>query len=101
MLNLIDGPVQGVYACKRAPHFLRAVVDTNDEKDCLDQIADLPKLTERVYVYELQGEAGSVHLHGSKISGWYALGDYKYLPGVDGEKLRDNESWQRWCSQQA
>ena len=105
MLNLQDGPVKGVYYCKRAPVFLRAVIDTNGDKDCLDQINDLPKPTEKVYVYQLQGEAGWMHIQargkgGKGLSGFYATGDYKHLPDVEGEALRDNSAWQEWAIRQ-
>jgi len=100
MLNLLDGPVKGIYYCKRAPVFLRAVIDANGDKDCLDQINDEPKPTEKVYIYKLQGEPGQIHLYGTKIRGFYAMGDYEHLPDVDGEKLRDNHLWQEWAISQ-
>jgi len=35
---------------------------------------------------------------GKNLSGYYAFGIYRYLPDVDGEKLRDNPTWQAWAS---
>jgi len=102
MLTLKDGPCAGTYMCKRAPMFLRAVINKTGEIDCLDQIEDTPGLDETVYIYQLEGNAGSMHLHargkdGKNISGWYAMGTYHHLPEVDGEKFRDNEVWQEWA----
>lgn len=97
MLNLYDGPCEGDYLVKRAPPFLRAVVDQKTgAKDVLDQMEDVPKKTEKVYVYKLQGEAGQVHIHGKGINGWYATGNYLFLSNVDGEALRANNAWQEW-----
>ncbi|KKL26707.1 hypothetical protein LCGC14_2392600 [marine sediment metagenome] len=102
MLNLVDGPCKGSYMVKRAPVFLRAVKgkDNAGNTDVLDQVEDTPSTAESVYVYQLQGEAGWIHLQLSprSRSGFYALGEYKYLPDVDGEALRDNGAWQAWAT---
>lgn len=101
MLDLLDGPAQGSYLVKRAPLYLRAVtleVAGATARDVLDQLTDAPAPGERVHVYKLQGQAGSVHLNrGGKGSGFYATGVYKHLADVDGEALRDTESWRQWC----
>lgn len=103
MVNLLDGPAQGNYMVKRAPLFLRAVtqqVGDTTAKDVLDQLSDAPSPSERVYVYKLQGVSGMVHLNrGSKGSGFFATGVYRHLADVDGETLRDTESWWTWCIQ--
>ncbi len=102
MLKLIDGPCAGTYLVQRAPVYLRAVLDNvTGETDVLDQIDDLPKLTESIFVYRLQGEAGWMHLNGPKIKGFYATGEYKYLGlEVDGEQFRSTEKWQEWALNQ-
>jgi hypothetical protein len=99
MLTLKDGPVAGTYLVKRAPLFLRAVIDARtNEKDVLDQLEDTPKESEDVFVYERQGEAGVVHLLMSprSKSGWYALAEYKLRDEIDGRLVRSNESWRAW-----
>ena len=102
MLSLKDGPCQGTYMCKRAPMFLRAVIDDKGKGDCLDQLEDMPAENEKVYVYMREGEAGTVHLnYGGGRGGWYALAEYKFLPKVDGEVLRDNQAWQTWATRAA
>jgi hypothetical protein len=99
MLQLIDGPCQGTFLVKRAPVFLRAVLAPGGEADVLDQIDDTPKAREKIYVYIIEGEAGWIHISRSprSQSGFYATGQYRYLPDVDGEKLRDNKTWQAWA----
>jgi hypothetical protein len=91
---------------KRAPQFLRAVIraqlDGTGETDVLDQPEDTPACSEKVYIYQIQGNAATVHLHargkdGKKLSGWWAMANYRYLPDVDGEALRDNRRWQSWA----
>lgn len=100
-LSLLDGPCEGTYLCKRAPLFLRAIVDEKGEKDCLDLVDDTPAESEKVYVYKREGAASVVHLYfGGNKGGWYALGQYRFMPDVDGEALRDNEAWQKWAKKQ-
>ena len=104
MLTLVDGPCQGTYMCKRAPLLLRAVKgkDNAGNTDVLDLVDDTPTTGESVYIYKLEGEAGTVHLNfGGGKGGWYAFASYRYLPDVDGETLRDNETWQAWARAQA
>lgn len=101
MLTLVDGPCKGTYMCKRAPLYLRAVKDKDGKTDALDQIEDTPRETEKVYIYQLEGQAGTVHLNfGGGKGGWYALGTYHHLPDVDGEAIRDNAAWQAWATAQ-
>lgn len=88
--------------CKRAPVFLRAVKDKSGKMDALDQVNDTPAENESVFVYEQQGEVGTVHLnYGGGRGGWYAMASYHYLPDVDGEALRDNKAWQVWATARA
>ena len=100
-MKLIDGPAAETFMVKRAPLFLRAVVDSQrGEKDVLDRLDDTPKATEKVFVYRLEGEAGWIHIYCSprSKSGYYATGEYKFMPEVDGESVRTNEAWQTWVA---
>ncbi len=101
MIQLLDGPCAGDYLVKRAPMFLRAVLDPRTgEKDLLDLVDDKPKQKEKIYVYQLEGRAGWIHLKmtSRSQSGYYALGKYKYLPDIDGELVRDTAAWQAWAT---
>ena len=89
MLKLKDGPVAGTYMCKRAPFWLRAVVDANGKKDVLDQLDDEPAATEKVYVYRCVSEVGHVHINAKRGRGFYAMADYEYLADVDGDGQPD------------
>ena len=103
MLNLLDGPAQGSFFVRRAPYFLRAVVQSDmlveGEKDVLDQPEDQPAADERVYVYQLDTtkEIGTMFIDGKAIHGQYVIADYHFIPDVDGETLRDTATWQKWC----
>ncbi len=83
---------------RRAPVFLRAVRDGFGNTDVLDQIVDNPKDIEQVFVYQREGMAGAVHICGAKnLRGFYAVAKYRYLPDIDGQNLRDINSWQKWA----
>lgn len=101
MMTLRDGPARGSYAVKRAPRFLRAVVDgATGKADVLDQLDDTPAAHESIYVYRIVGQAGSVHLNfGSRSgrSGFYVMADYEHLSDVDGESFRNFDNWREWC----
>lgn len=102
MLTLIDGPAKGTYLCRRAPVYLRAVINATGEMDALDQVDDKPADDESIYVYERDGEAGTVHLYyGGNKGAWYATGRYHYLPDVIGDNARDNAAWQSWATARA
>lgn len=104
MLTLNDGPAKGSYLVKRAPMYLRAVVNINGKADVLDQLDDSPRPRERVYVYHLVTGVGSVHLHMSgsarRASGFYVMAGYEYMPDVDGEAVRYTAAWQAWVREQ-
>ena len=102
MLTLNDGPCKGTFMVKRAPVFLRAVIDGKGETDVLDQVEDMPKKNEKIYVYKRVGLENMCHIKMVKRSesGWYALADYWYMPEVDGEQFRDNGEWQQWATVQ-
>ena len=107
MVQLVDGPCQCAYMVKRAPRYIRAVKDKlTGETDLLDQIEDTPNDSEEVFVYKLEeGTSGTVHLdgrgkNGKRFGGWYAMREYRHLPEVNGEELRDNNVWQAWATKQ-
>ena len=105
MVELKDGPCKGSFMVKRAPVYLRAVINEKGETDLLDQIEDTPGQKEKVHVYKMEGNPGTVHLfargkNGKSLSGWYAMAIYNHMPEVDGEQLRDNPKWQEWATNQ-
>lgn len=105
MIRLLDGPAAGAYAARRAPVFLRAVVDPQAVRgDVLDQLDDRPNPNEVVHVYRLVPGTrhGTVFV---RLAGRgcveSATGDYRYQALVDGEQLRDADAWRAWAEEQA
>lgn len=102
MTKFIDGPAAGtVLSLRRAPLYLRAVQNADGNWDALDQLDDTPEPDETVTVYRRVGSATTVHLHGTKISGWYAMATYELhaeQPSI--EECRDTAKWQDWVHAQ-
>lgn len=103
MVSFADGPVAGqTLALRRAPIYLRAVVDETDGSvNALDQLDDTPGPSERVHVYRRVSYGGPVHVcdrgRGQGRSGWYVIARYEHMPEVDGEALRLTEAWWDWA----
>lgn len=103
MTNLIGGPANGVtLMLRRSPAYLRVVVNTygiKKEWDALDQLYDVAKPEETIYVYRLFERSGTVHLRMSKgRSGFYEMATYKfYEPQPDDKVIRNNETWRKWA----
>lgn len=102
MIRLTGGPAEGTYPVKRAPPFLRAVVNTNTGKsDVLDQLKDRPEPAEQISIYQRQGPGGwtviTLSGRGGKRCETYATGEYRHLEDVGGEAFRDTSAWREWC----
>ena len=104
MIKLHDGPAEGVYPVRRAPLYLRAVVNEDTGgKDVLDLLVDEPERADIISVYRRVGPAGTVHINMGgtrKGSGFYATGEYIHLADVDGGLFRETPAWQDWCRAQ-
>lgn len=100
MITLRGGPAEGTYLVRRAPLYLRAVVDANGTKDVLDELSDIASPAESISVYRLVGKVGNVHVRTSKGAGFYALAEYEHLADIDGEALRRNDDWAAWAGSQ-
>ncbi len=104
MTTFTGGPADNTtLMLRRAPRFLRVVVDQGGEIDALDQPEDTRKEGEAVYVYERVGDATACFLSarsrgGGKISGQYAMATYKFrLAQPPASITSDNGRWQQWC----
>lgn len=119
MVSLLDGPAEGqTLTLRRAPVYLRVVRDpmapennklvkrAKDKRlewDALDQLEDEPADGEEIYVYRRVSDQGPVHICTipRSRSGWYRMAEYRHVPDVDGEDLRDTVAWRRWCVDRA
>lgn len=104
MITFRDGPAAAVGSLllRRAPVYLRVVVDETDGKvDALDQLEDTPGPSERIYVYRRVGGISASHIcyrgRNKHRSGWYAVAEYEHVPEIDGESVRETEAWREWC----
>jgi hypothetical protein len=106
--RLLDGPAGPIdLALRRAPIFLRVVVDRRSGKvDALDQLDDVPMPGEAVHVYEaVPGTTFAfrsdvfvcVRGPGGMRQAATALGDYRHRLDVDGESVRETDAWRAWC----
>lgn len=106
MITFLDGPADKVLQLRRAPLYLRVVIDASGEVDALDQLDDKPKANEKSFAYKRKGPAGSYHLlvrgeHSRTCGGWWASGNYEVCdPQPSEDVMRDNAQWREWATQQ-
>ena len=122
MLHLLDGPARDAnpgglppeLRCKRAPLYLRVVIDKETNAvDALDQLDDEPADNEAVFVYRREGRPWAVFVcargrrdNGNRLP---SDGPCDVLPGAHyrvwwdqpGEAtLRSRAKWQQWAQKQ-
>jgi hypothetical protein len=99
-----DGPAAGRFSVRRAPYFLRAVVDEYGKVDILDQLNDEPARAELVYVYEADGplfDPDALARTGTFLCPPPAAsGRYRHRPDVDGQTVRTTVAWRAWARAQ-
>lgn len=103
MTTFQDGPAHGAkLMLRRSPYFLRVTYNGKDY-DALDQLADVAKPEETIYLYRITALPGWCHIRASKpeASGTFSMGNYAYVsPQPDDAILRDNEAWRKWVAKQ-
>jgi hypothetical protein len=104
MIRFRIGPADGkILELRRAPLFLRVVVDSDGTVDALDQLDDEPKPTETIHVYRRDGEAGrGIACTRGKGCVPFVTADYIYhheQPTDD--EARNRERWVDWATKQA
>lgn len=100
MVKIIDGPAAGArMLLKRAPKYLRIVIDQENKVDALDQKDDEPSANERVYAYiMIEGTYFSGFVCGSTIaSGFFVSAEYSICKEQpDDSTLRNLSKWEKW-----
>ena len=100
-LSAYGGPADDqTFGCSRAPRLLRVVQAQSGRWDCLDQLDDEPRPTERIHLYEqFRSHAGAFICPG----GYSAHGDYTHIisPPFRGPLdaiVRARGSWRRFVA---
>lgn len=91
MITFSDGPAHGIILdLRRAPKFLRVVINAEGEVDALDQL----------HAYELVGKPSRYHVCRTprRLSGWHIAAQYRHVPQQPSDAtMRDTAEWQAWC----
>jgi len=98
-----DGPAKDVrLELLRTPVFLRAVLDqATSEWDALDLLDDVPKRTETVFVYRLDGDVSRGIACGRGGCRSFFRAEYVlHESQPDQESVRDTAFWHRWTEQE-
>lgn len=100
MTTFLDGPGKGTtLMLRRAPMFLRVVVNGKGIVDALDQPDDISHAAEMVFAYEMVGEPMTMHVRRTGGGGFYAGGEYKLCsPQPTEGELRSTQLWIRWVN---
>ena len=102
MVEFLDGPAEGTsLSLRRAPVFLRVVIDADKTVDALDQFDDQAKPSETIYVYRRVEYTGQAFVRTRGRGGGcrreaiakYRLNDVQ----PNNEVLRDNDWWREWA----
>lgn len=101
MTKFENGPAHGVtLMLKRAPTYLRVVMNSQGNFDALDQLHDTPTKEESLFAYKLHGSVGSVHLNtgGKPGGGLFTVATYQYVESQPlDETMRCKQNWWAWC----
>lgn len=98
------GPADGkALELRRAPWFLRVVIDQDGTVDALDQPDDEPKPTEAIHVYVREGEAGrGIACSRGRGCRPFVIAEYIYWPQQPADdEARDNVRWRAWAERAA
>jgi hypothetical protein len=105
-MKFLDGPAKGRFlSLRRAPIFLRVVIDIDGGVDALDQPGDTPSPTETIHVYRLASEPSHfIVCSRGKGAGCNpgVTADYcLYDNQPTDEEAREGSCWRAWCLLQA
>jgi hypothetical protein len=103
-----DGPAEGLkLLLRRAPIFIRAVVDEGGEMDVLDDPGDATRPGEVPYTYRRLNKPFTFFVsergpRGNRTGGQFVGADYAlHEIQPDRGTMTDNARWQKWCVEQS
>lgn len=100
----VDGPAAGTrLELRRAPYFLRVVINCAGDVDALDQLDDEPEPDEAIHVYYQSANHGSgIACTRGKGCRTFNISEYKLNAAQPtDEQARDAELWRAWVGWQA
>jgi hypothetical protein len=109
MTKFLNGPAAGiVLSLSRSPRFLRVVFSLTDGWDALDQLEDIPKPNEKIFVYQIAYTPFVMHVDGrdpktgKRFGRWVSSAPYKlHAEQPDDATARDKLAWKAWCETQS
>lgn len=105
MTTFENGPAHGVtLMLQRSPYFLRVTYD-GKHYDALDQLDDVAKPDEALYLYRITAAPSWCHIRAAKNaafkSGRYSVAHYEFVETQPAaEIMRHNPAWVGWVEQQ-
>lgn len=103
MIIFLDGPAEGQrIEAGRTPIMLRAVRASDETWDVLNDLHDVARPDEEIFVYRMEGPPTRMHVLrtvGCRRRGeWRSEAFYRLLPQQPGDqRTRRNEDWIAWC----
>lgn len=104
MVKFLDGPAKDqVLRLGRSPVLLRVVQSPGDRWDALDQLTDVARDNEKIFVYRLTAQPSSVHIcRRPGGGGWDMMAEYAVVePQPSDAILRSNRKWGEWADAHA
>lgn len=102
MIKFIDGPARGIELnLRRAPKYLRVVIDDSGIVDALDQKQDVAKPNEKIFAYVMTLQGATRFRCGTKRGCIVEVdAQYRYCNKQPSDKIARNlKSWEIWVEQ--
>lgn len=107
MTKFVNGPAHGAtLMLKRAPLYLRVVIDALGKIDALDQLADTPTRDETLACYKATQRGGAIHINsrgkqGQRTGGFFTMAEYAFVdPQPSDAEMRTTAAWHAWTLKQ-
>jgi hypothetical protein len=86
---------------KRSPRFLRVTQDDDGQFDALDDQLDTPRVTEKLFAYEVVGDTHAAFIDfggkAKKSSGLYSVATYRFIEEQPSDvEMRLTTLWDLW-----
>lgn len=101
-----DGPAKGAFLCvRRLPILLRVVIAPAGNVDALDQLGDAPAPDEKIYLYRMVGQSGSMRVsrfgpNGRRMGEWRGTARYSLVADQPEDvHMRTKAAWDLWATE--